>query len=257
MVRTRRFFLLKVSDYWFDADAFINSTSPISILHSNKELDKIRFSVKLNSKTFHLDLSPTTQEIFEAFEPKSARYPIRKAERDGVIVKKAETDKERNDFFLFFKEFADKKQFPLIKADELNSYDVFYALSSSGEFLGGLAFVKSPDRSVYRYKHGATSYKYNENDLLLWTAIRYAKEAGYSIFDFGGVTPTYDEKSYYFRQYKFKAKFGGDLVDFYTYIKIRRPFSLLMFVPDVIVRLFFKRDYNGFTNFLDKMNFLK
>ena len=101
MVRTRRFFFLKISDSWFDTRAFDNSASAITILHTDKNIDKKEFSFKIDSKTFHIDLSKTLEGIFSSFEPKSARYSIRKAERDGVIVKKADTAKEKNDFYLF------------------------------------------------------------------------------------------------------------------------------------------------------------
>ena len=257
MVRTRRFFLLKLSDYWFDESAFDHSISAISTLQTHKKLDQNKFSFKINFKTFHIDLSKSLEDIFTSFEPKSARYPIRKAEKAGVIIKRAETEKEKKDFNLFFKKFAEEKKIPLIQEEELSFYDVFYALSPTGELLGGTAFVKADDKSVYRYKHGATGHKYNENDLLLWTAIKYAKEAGYHYFDLGGVLITNDVNSYYHRHFKFKEKFGGELVDFYTYVKIRKPLSLLMFIPDLVVKLFFKRDYNGFINFLNKMNFLR
>jgi len=182
MIRTRRIFFIGIDDVWFDKPGFINSKKSISILHTQLEIERKKYSVRVIEKTFLIDLRHPIDKIFNAFEPKSARYPIRKAERDGIIVKKATTEKDRQDFISFFKQFSEQKKIPNIKEDDLQWQDIFCAYSPGGEFIGGASFIKANDKTVYRYKHGATNYTGNANDLLLWHAIQHSKEAGFVFF---------------------------------------------------------------------------
>ena len=257
MIRTRRIFFIGIDDVWFDKPGFINSKKSISILHTQLEIERKKYSVRVIEKTFLIDLRHPIDKIFNAFEPKSARYPIRKAERDGIIVKKATTEKDRQDFISFFKQFSEQKKIPNIKEDDLQWQDIFCAYSPGGEFIGGASFIKANDKTVYRYKHGATNYTGNANDLLLWHAIQHSKEAGFVFFDLGGVRVNQNKNSYYYRHYKFKEKFGGVISDFYTYIKIKKPLSYFMIFPDLFVKLFFKDDYTSFINFLSRIKIMR
>ena len=71
------------------------------------------------------------------------------------------------------------------------------------------------------YKYAASLHRSCENELLLWEAIQYAKDAGFTYFDMSWMTLTDDKDSDAYRLYQFKRKFGGELVDFYTYVKFR------------------------------------
>ncbi len=246
-----------MDDVWFDESQFINSNKAISILHTPLRIERKSYSIQLLEKTFIIDLQNSIEKIFGSFESKSAKYPIRKAEKDGVVIKKAMTNEERAAFFYFFQKFSAQKKIPSIHQDELEWQDIFCAYSPAGEFIGGASFIKAADKTVYRYKHGATNYTNNANDLLLWSAIKYSKGAGYKFFDFGGVRIGEQKDSYYYRHYKFKEKFGGVLADFYTYIKFRAPLNHIMIIPDVFVRLFFGNDYTRFINFISRIKIMR
>jgi|GEM_PF-651582 len=253
MKRNRKIIFFNIEDYWFDIENYINSKSIIKILHTDKILNSKYYNLSIKDKTFTIDLRKDIEIIFNNFE-KSAKYPINKALRDGVHVKKAKEDKEYIDFYNFFTNFSKIKKIPEIEFKELKSYDLFYALSKEGEYLGGCAFVKDSNKSIYRYKHGATSYKYNENDLLIWEALKNAKEEGYLIFDLGGVTLTDDISSYYYRHYRFKKKFGGNLNYFYTYLKAKFPVNIIIYFLKIILIIFLSGDFNKFINFIHKVN---
>lgn len=256
MKRNRKIFGLRIEDIWFDTNAFKKSNSPITILHTPTKI-KEKGIIALNEKTFYIDLTKPTEEIFEGFDKKSKRYAIKKAEKDGVDIRLASNSEEIEKFYQFFSKFAQAKKIPQIEKKELENYDIFYALSINKNYLGGCAFIKSNDKSIYRYKHGATSYQYNENNILIWKAIQYAKEQGYLIFDLGGVKIVEDKNSDYYKHYQFKEKFGGKIVDFYSYIKIKQPILFLTIPFRLGVQILFNGDYNGATNFLYKIKILK
>jgi len=256
MIRWRKILGIKIEDIWFNKRAFIESCSQLTIFHTQEKIqDKSLIIIK--GKTFFIDLRLSLVEIFSAFDKKSVRYAIKKAERDGILIKKAVTSGEFSEFYNFFKKFAAVKRIPLPLKEECYEYDIFYATTKEEEYLGGCAFIKAADKSIYRYKHGATSHQKNANNLLLWRAIQHAKEAGYVIFDLGGVKETGNLSDRNYWHYKFKEGFGGFLVDFYSYLKIKKPFIYFFWPLIFVIHLFFRDDYNLAVNFLHKIKILK
>ena len=96
-----------------------------------------------------------------------------------------------------------------------------------------------------------------ENELLIWHAIQYAKDAGYAYFDMSWILSIEDKNSDQYRLYQFKKKFGGNLVPFYSYVKLRGPFKVFGILFKLILNFFFKGDLNNFTLLLKKMKVFK
>jgi len=249
MYRKRRIFGLQIWDYWFDDKQFINTKSSLSILRSDKKLRKKYYSFKLLEKTYKIDLRQDKKEIFSKFKKKSAQYSIKKAKKCGVKIIIANTKEEKMKFRQFLDGFAKNMSIPAFALDEsLDPYSIFNAYSQEDEYLGGVAFIHDTQKKTFRYKYGATSYKYNENDLLIWKAILFAKKNNYLFFDLGGVPIVKSPENE--GRFKFKEKFGGDLVDFYTYIKVKKTLIPLLYTSNFIVFLFFKNDYNKLFRYL-------
>jgi len=64
--------------------------------------------------------------------------------------------------------------------------------------------------------------KYYPGELLMWHVLKWCGENGYKIYDFGGAGRPDEE----YGVRKFKAKFGGDLVNYGRNIFIHRPMTL-------------------------------
>jgi lipid II:glycine glycyltransferase (peptidoglycan interpeptide bridge formation enzyme) len=257
MERIKKVAFLSIHDIWFDTDCFKKSKRSITALHTNDVLNKDDYDFCQNNKTFILDISGEENDIFSKFEYKSARYAINKAIRDGVTVHKIISDTEKKQYMDFQKEFCMQKGIPVLDESEWEYLTGYYALSSEGEYLGACAFIESEDGKTVRYKYGATKHKLNANEIILWEAIKEYKKKGFIWFDFGGCVPTEDRESYYYRHYHFKKKFGGELIDSYTYFKIKGIFRIFYYIFIKFVDLFFKGDVNGFTNWLNEKKILK
>lgn len=253
MIRDRKLFGVPLRDCWFDTAGFLASDTPLALLHTAERLDESSYTFAIAEETYSIDLAKSLDDLFAAFDKRSARYPIRKAERDGVTVALAETEEEAERFLRFFQDFAVRKKIPAVRREELPAYDVFFARAADGRYLGGCAFVKADDKSVYRYKHGATTHEEGANDLLIWSAIRYAKIQGYAHFDLGGVTMRGRQAS----RERFKRKFGGDLTSFFTYVRAKPPLSYLFAALGPIVRTLFKGDYADLISALSSMRMLR
>lgn len=248
--RIKKIAFIKIYDVWFDEEAYQNSTYAITTLHTNERHLNKDYTFEQKTKTFLLDISIPEGEIFSKFEYKSARYAINKAIKDGVEVFKVASKEERQQYLSFQKQFCAEKGIPCLEESELDCLTVYYALSKEKEYLGACAFLESTDGKTARYKYGATLHKLNANEIILWEAIKEYHKKGFYFFDFGGCIPTEDKQSYYYRHYHFKKKFGGELIDTYTYYRIKGLYKVFYGFFTIFVSIFFKGDVNGFTNWL-------
>jgi len=256
-VEKRKLFFFTLNYYWMDKDAYLKSKNFISLLRTHEKLPEKEYFLKIEYKTFLIDLIKTKQEIYSAFDYTGARYKINKALKNGIIVKRAETAAEKQQFYDFYQTFAEdpkrKNKILLLQRNELDELNIFYAVSADGDYLGGIGLLPSPDGRYLLYKYAATVHRFCENELMIWHAIQYAKDAGYAYFDMSWMWPTEDKNSDVYRLYQFKKKFGGDLVDFYSYVKLRRPFNIPGVLFKLILKYFFEGDIINFTSRLKKM----
>lgn len=257
MFRYRKIGFITCLDIWYDEELFCSSKDYIKCLHENKQLDKKQYNFKLVEKSFLLDISRNIDDIFSGFSYKSCKYAINKAKRDGINVWKADTQNDKNAYKKFQNSFCVEKGFVELGDDELEQLDVFCAETHEHLFLGGCAFVTSKDNKTVRYKHGATLHKYNANEAIIWEAIQYYHSRGFIYFDFGGVVLTDDKQSYYYHHYKFKEKFGGELIDSYTYFVLKGGWKIFYCIFNVFLKYFWKKDFNSFVNWLNQHHLIR
>lgn len=256
MIRQKKIFIFSIQDNWFEDDKFLTEKYPLTILHSNHILPEKDYDFQLSSYTFLLDIGLEKEEIFKKFDYKSARYSINKAIKENVDVRKVETVEEFEKFYTFQIQFCEERKLPICSLQELKMLDCYYAVAGDGEYLGGCAFLTNVEDKFVRYKYGATLHKKNANEMILWKAICDYHDAGFLEFDLGGVVPTDDKTSYYYRHFSFKKKFGGELIGSYTYFKIRGFYRVFYYIFKLILNIFFKGDLNGCIVFFNKIHLI-
>jgi lipid II:glycine glycyltransferase (peptidoglycan interpeptide bridge formation enzyme) len=229
IVEKRRLLGLDASYYWFDTQAYFEDSNLIKFLRSHEEIPKNRYSIKITLMAYFVSLTTPMEQVLAGFQPR-ARQGIKKAEKSGVVVQKASTDAEKLKFFDFYEKFAQAPQrqgkMLVMQKEELPNLDIFNAISGEGEYLGGIGILSSRRAGVSYYKYGATLHRFNENDLLVWRAIKDAKALGYSLFCTSTYIPGSAADSEHAKLLLFKKKFGGEPRPFYTYIRLAFPFSL-------------------------------
>ncbi len=260
-VEKRKLFFFTLHYYWMNKEAYLQSRHSISLLRSHDELPENEYFLKIGYKTFLVNLSKSKEDIYSSFDYTGARYKINKAQKSGVIVRRAETPAEKRQFYDFYRTFARdpkrRNKILVLQEGELDRLDIFYAISTEGEYLGGTGLLPSTDRRYLLYKYSATLHRACENELLIWHAIQYAKDAHYAYFDMSWMWPADDKNTDQYRLYQFKKKFGGNLVPFYTYVKLRGPFKIPGILFKLILKFFFHGDLNNFTLLLKKMKAFK
>jgi lipid II:glycine glycyltransferase (peptidoglycan interpeptide bridge formation enzyme) len=144
-----------------------------------------------------LDLSPGVDKVFEGFKSKW-RYNIRLAERKGVTVREGRREDiapfytilldtaRRDGFVVRARSYFETMWDQLEPAGQLKMFMAEY----EGAPIAGILLTAMGERVIYTYGASANEHRnVMPNHLIQWSAIRWAAEAGYRVYDFRGVSP--------------------------------------------------------------------
>lgn len=192
--------------------------------------------------TILLDLSKSEDDLLKNMHPKH-RYNIKLAQKHGVVVEKAEKDKDFEDFWnllystsLRQKYYIHPKHYYQKIWEILSPKGICHILTSkyNGEALS--SWMLFSYNGVFYYPYGGSSDKLQNlfpSNLLGWEAIKLGKYLGCHTFDMWGAAKNPNDGSDPWWGFtNFKLKFGGQLVEFiesYDFVvneKIYRLFNL-------------------------------
>lgn len=185
-----------------------------------------RFTVVDRAKWHGLDLTPDVDALWEGLHS-SARRAVRKAEKEGLVVREA-TDKTELRAFFELHLRTRKHKYRLL-AQPYAFFEHIWELfveqgtgailgAYAGDHLAGSVFFLEWQGTWY-YKFSASepaSMAARPNDLIIWTAIRLAKQRGLTELDFG--LSDWDQEGLL----RYKRK----------YADVEREISFLRFEPD-------------------------
>ena len=98
---------------------------------------------------------------------------------------------------------------------QLDEIQKLYHDHPNGIIMSGIITTHYGNKSWYLY--GASDNVYREfmpNYLIQWKALTDAKEDGYEIYDFFGISGNTDETDHLYGLYRFKKGFGGEFTEF-------------------------------------------
>ncbi len=166
------------------------------------------------------DLTRDEETLLAAMKPKW-RYNIRLAERRGVVVR-AGTQADLPVFYALYRETGRRDGF-LVRPFEYyrTIWERFMAQGLAhlllaeveGQPVAGLILFRFGPTAWYFY--GASGNQGRElmpNHALQWAAMRWAKAAGCSRYDWWGAPDVLDETDPMWGVYRFKQGFGGEFV---------------------------------------------
>ena len=175
---------------------------------------------------FHVDT--TTTEIIEANLGKSRKRDIKTSLRDGAtIVEKPTIDQVRTYYVLLKHLYMTKIKTPLFAFDFFeNLYNHpnghFVLIEKDNEIIGGTVCVELPNRCLYEWFVCGRDGEWKSifpSSLATYAGICYAEKQHCTRFDMMGAgTP---DEAYGVRD--FKARFGGELVEYGRFLCIRKP----------------------------------
>ena len=175
---------------------------------------------------FHIDT--TSEEIVNQNLGKSRKRDIRTSFRDGAeVVENPTTDDLRQFYDILNDLYANKVKTPLYPLSFFEhllqqSYSKFLLVRLNGKIIGGTVCVCLPEHAIYEWFACGEDGVYKNiypSTVATYAAIQYAAKNGYHHFDMMGAGKP--DESYGVRE--FKAKFGGQLVEYGRFLSVISP----------------------------------
>jgi hypothetical protein len=197
----------------------------MSYLHPALEACGYQYEAHLN---FLIDLTRSEAELWSKIRS-NARRNIQKAEKMGVMVDEVTNLDQLAPVYSVLKDVYKRLQVPLPNESLFRSS--FHVLHPRNMLrilvarlddlaIGALMLLVHQGVITYWYTGALREFSaYRPSDLLVWRALKLGAESGCRVFDFGGGGRP--DVEYGVRD--FKAKFGGELVNFGRYLHIHAP----------------------------------
>jgi CelD/BcsL family acetyltransferase involved in cellulose biosynthesis len=185
------------SEWNFLSKELLTKGCPVVLkcLHNGIPLLDGRF-VQVNRAKWHgLDLGPDLETLWLGLD-EAARRAIRKAQRDGVVVRIAEDEETLRIFFemhlrsrkyryhLLAQPYQFFQNIHRLILEPLNG--ALMVATYRGEVIAGTLYLEWKDRLYYKFNASDPTHRgHRPNDLLVWEGIQYAKARGLRYLDFG------------------------------------------------------------------------
>jgi peptidoglycan pentaglycine glycine transferase (the first glycine) len=200
--------------------------SKVRVKELLSEIGFHKFRWNVNHKaTLVVDLNRSEEDLLAKMK-KGTRYGVRRAAREGVKVVEDNSPGAHDTFWRMHGEMVERKNFwsrppgyysTVWRAmEDAGRAHLFFA-EHEGDRLAAALFYTFGRKSIYML--GVSTREKPELQsayLLQWEAMRWAKERGITYYDMWGIpTPDeLDESHPLYGVYKFKAGFGGEMVEF-------------------------------------------
>lgn len=204
-IETRNF-----SDYSIQKEIFYR--------HGYKYLPYLNFHVLTG------DLGPMNRSVSS-----SRMRQIKKAQKNSVKWKEAENMEEVEMFYnILSRLYKYKIRKPLLPFEFFSNFfesslGKYFLVDYKGKIIGGIMCPIIEGKAIYEFYVCGLDDEYKEqypSVMATWAAMEYANQNNIPLFDFMGAGKP-DEK-YGVRE--FKARFGGELVEYGRFIKVNNPF---------------------------------
>ena len=188
------------------------------------------------------------------------RNVIKKAEKDGVVIKCGRTQKLVEDYHSIDvdtwkrsnKKAATTNHWKDL-LDELGENAIIYMAYLDGEPQSGAFFYYNKQMCYYMYGANKNNPYNGSGNLLQWKAILDMKAQGVKKYSFVGCRINEDENSKYHGIQRFKERFGGELVQGYMFKMDFNPLMRKLFNTVVSLRGFIStHKYVAFKDVIDQ-----
>jgi lipid II:glycine glycyltransferase (peptidoglycan interpeptide bridge formation enzyme) len=213
-----------------------------SNIQIDKDADNYFNKIKqIEQNTVILNLSPSVEQLFDSKLNSQLRKKIRKAVKLGITVDKIKSE----DFNVFLDLFAELKTKAGLKQRNNNYYQqvmseyekqgkaVCLAAKYNNEYISAMILLANKFITIAWVggrKIGIPNNLY-QNELLIWEAIKWAKEFGSKYFDLSGLNET---KLPHLA--RIKLSFSKDIVPFYSFAKNSLYFKIINRMQNVFLR---------------------
>ncbi len=178
-----------------------------------------------------IDLTKSENTIWKEIYSRR-RSQINKSEKHGVVIRIFDEVDLVDDSYNILKNVYKRAKLPLAKKEFfLSAYNIlgkngnlrFFGAFYQKKLIGVMYLLCYKERTYEWYIGSYNEYlKIHPNDLIIWEILKWSKNNGFKIFDFGGAGNP--DKKYGVRDYK--KKFGGEMINYGRYEKIHNRFLM-------------------------------
>jgi peptidoglycan pentaglycine glycine transferase (the first glycine) len=210
--RKRGAFMLKVEPYVRDGDAtWLDALAALGFQRNPYATHPRR--------SWTLDVRPTEEQLLAGMKEKW-RYNIRLATKKGVQAREATNDADIATFYRLYQETAARDGIWIHPKEHYERFLKLYGERDAaalllaeyeGEPIAALIVAKCGPVATYMF--GASSNQQRNrmpNHLLQWTAIRWARAHGCSLYDFRAIAEVLEPDEDMYSLYTYKQGFGGE-----------------------------------------------
>lgn len=196
IVVEKKIYLFKINRVWFSNHIFDMKGCDTLIFSECKEKFNIEDFTLREKITSVIDLTQDIDKIWRSMKKKSCQYSIKRAERENIEIKRNERIEEFYQIFRYFNK--EKKIMHLTESlPTLKKYGTLFIAEKDGEILCGKFFLE--DEEIFMYWKAASKRPIMDNNkdkatlignasrLIIWEAIKYAKNKGIKEFNMGGL----------------------------------------------------------------------
>ncbi len=212
-------FLFKKCWFWFTNPFDVKGAAMVNFFSYNK-IEKEGFKRKEGLTTI-INLDQNLDEIWFNMRKKFIRKQIRRGEKNGIVVK---IDNNFKEFRKIYFNFRKQKDLPKDNYKMFVQNGILFSAYFENKMLAGGIFISNGINIrawVLSSKRHSNNSRTRErigqaNRMIIWEAIKYAKNSEHKIFDLGGIDIDSKDKSQVSLA-EFKESFGGDRQKCYYY----------------------------------------
>lgn len=185
------------------------------------------FLLKKDLTNFYLNLNQNLEDIWKNF-PKSIRSGIKKAQKNGLVIRESRSN---SDLDLFYRLFLNTRKYRGVPA---YPYQMFKDILENFPEETKIFIVEKEKEplvaGIFYFYNKKVRYAYvgarHENDislmrpyhLLLWEVIKFSQQNGFKVINFGGATKLTNDGGLY----SFKEQWSSKQIETFTYFYLNK-----------------------------------
>jgi lipid II:glycine glycyltransferase (peptidoglycan interpeptide bridge formation enzyme) len=163
--------------------------------------------------TIEIDLTKNEEELWNSLD-KDARWGVKRAEKEGLIIKEGTENKDLKKFYEIYKETCKFGGIKHQSLEEINAKTpIFFFCYKDDKLIAGSAIIVK-DKKKFRLFLNASDHNYlklQPNNLLYWHMIKWGKNKKYKKCDLGGYQLEARKGSKLYSVNRFKERWGGQI----------------------------------------------
>ena len=176
---------------------------------------------KVVNHTILIDLNQGEDQLWKNLEKKSARWGVKTAKKNELIVEKDASESDIDKFYKLYQKTSEDGGFDAESKEFLKSLansdvaQLFLVKKDKKIIAGGLVLLDGDNNYTILDLTAASEdgLKLQAMPLLYWEMVLFSKEKGFDVFDLGGYDDEAKKGDKTYNVNKFKERFGGDVVE--------------------------------------------